>query len=79
MNYTTEPYTEVTAATDPVPFSEKYRNVLRCGVLKELHEGLENFDEAKYWQGEYEAGGEKILQNDKDNISDRGNVVYNGV
>jgi hypothetical protein len=79
MNYTTEPYTEVTASTDPVPFSEHYRNVLRCGVLKELHEGLENFDEAKYWQGEYEAGGEKISQNDKDNIADRGNVAYNGV
>lgn len=79
INYSTEAYTEVTAATDPVPFSDRFRNVLRAGVLKEMHNGLENYAEAAYWEKEYEAGGERIAKNDADNVSDHSSIRYNGI
>ena len=40
INYTTEAYTEVAVGTDPVPFTDKYRNIVRAGILAELYDGL---------------------------------------
>jgi hypothetical protein len=79
LNYTTELTTAVTAATDPVPFSEKYRSMLRAGTLADLYAGLEFFDEANYWKGLYNEGLMKLKANDDDNTSDKGAVVYHGV
>jgi len=79
MNYTTEAFTEVSASTTSVPFSDRYRNILRCGVLAELHDGLENFEESQYWRAMYTSGLSKIKQNDDDNIADDNNVAYNGI
>jgi len=79
INYSTEDSTEITSATTTVPFATKYRNILRAGVLSELHDGLENFQEAQYWRQLYIEGLSKINSNDLDNIRDESNVSYNGV
>lgn len=79
FNYTTEDYTEVDASTDPVPFSDKYRNYLRAGVLAELHDGLENFEEAQYWRQMYIDGLNKIYFNDTTNTMDSVGASYSGV
>jgi hypothetical protein len=79
LNYTTEAFAEVDASTDPVPFTERYRNTLRAGVLAEVYAGLEQFDEATYWRGLYNDGLTKLQANDADNTSDTDGVVYHGV
>jgi len=79
INYTTEDYTEVAAATDPVPFSNRYRNILRAGVLAEVHDGLQEYEESSYWRGMYNNDLGKLVNNDEDNISDNMNVQYSGV
>lgn len=79
LNYTTEDFTEITAATTNVPFSNQYRNILRCGVLAELYDGMENFDEANYWRTMYTAGLLKIKQNDDGNVQDDESVCYRGI
>lgn len=79
INYTTEDYSEVDADTDPVPFSDRYRNILRQGVLMELHDGLENYEESGYWRALYTDGLGKIVGNDEDNIQDNDAVSFSGV
>lgn len=78
FNYTTEAYTEVSASTDPVPFTDNYRNILRCGVLAELYDGLENYQESQYWRDQYLSGLNKIVDNDSYNIADTENIIYSG-
>lgn len=79
FNYTTEDYTEIAADTDPVPFASMYRNVLRSGVLAEIHDGLENFEESAYWRAMYLQGLGKIADNDEDNIRDDDGVQFRGI
>lgn len=79
INYTTEDFAEVTSATDPVPFTDKYRNTLRAGVLAEIFAGLEQYDESNYWREIYNSGLVKLIANDEDNTSDREGVVYHGI
>lgn len=79
LTYTTESFTEVTSATDPVPFTDKnYRNVLRSGVLMELHDGMENYDESQYWMSKFTDGLNKIKNNDYDNTRSNSGAVYHG-
>ena len=78
LNYTTEDYAVIESSTE-VPFTDKYRNIMRCGVHAELHDGLENFEEAGYWRTLYEIGLEKIAKNDDDNIDDNQPCEYSGV
>lgn len=79
LNYTTESFDEVTSTTDPVPFTDKYRYMLRAGVLANLYEGMEQYDEAQYWQSKYNEGLVKLKANDEDNISSKEGVVYHGI
>ena len=79
FNYTTEDYTEITSVTDPVPFTDKYRNYLRAGVLAELYDGMENYEESSYWRNMYLQGLSKIVVNDTENIADSDQVVFHGV
>lgn len=79
INYTTEDYASITAETDPVPFSERYRSILRAGVLSEIFMGLEEFDESNYWRQIYSDGLFKIKTNDDRNTSDIEGVVYHGI
>jgi len=78
INYTTESFAEVTAVTAVVPFTDKYRRILRSGVLYELYLGMEAFDEANYFKNEYAEGMSKIIANDADNTSSKESVVYHG-
>jgi len=80
MNYTTEAYTEVTSVTDPVPFTDEYRNILRAGVLYELYNGLEQYEEANYWEQKYLEGVAKMKNNDENNIGNTSSTIaYSGV
>lgn len=79
INYTTEAFDDIGAATDPVPFTDRYRRTLRAGVLADVFDGLEAFDEAQYWRGLYNEGLLKIQRNDNDNVSaGLTGVVYHG-
>ena len=79
INYSTESSTEIASDTDPVPFTDKYRNIVRAGVLFELHDGMENYEEASYWKAIYMDGLRKIIENDNANISDSDVIAYHGV
>lgn len=79
INYATVDYTEVTSSTDPVPFSEEYRKMLRCGVLAEVYGGLEMFDESIYWSNQYSTELTKLMNQDNNNISGKEGVCYNGI
>ena len=79
INYTTEAYTEVDASTDPVPFTDRYRVMLRAGVLAEVYAGLEFFDEANYWRQFYVDGLVKLKKNQDENIADMQSAAYNGI
>jgi len=79
FNYTTEPTAEVTSATDPVPFTGyNERNTLRAGVLAELYDGMENYEESQYWRGMYMQGLSKIAINDGTNVADNDPIAYGG-
>ena len=79
LNYTTEDFAAIAADTDPVPFTDRYRSMLRAGVLAEVYSGLEFFDEANYWRQMYVDGLVKLKANDDSNINDDGMVVYHGI
>ena len=74
--YTTEAFTRLGSRQRSVSID---RNILRCGVLAELHDGLENFEESQYWRAMYTSGLSKIKQNDDENVADDNNVAYNGI
>jgi hypothetical protein len=79
INYTTEPETAIVTGTTEVDFTDRYRNVVRAGILKELHRGLENFEEADRWELEYEKGMVKINENDEFNTEAVETVQYHGI
>lgn len=78
INYSVEDFTEITSGTADVPFSNKYRNILRAGVLAELHNGIENYDESAFWKGEYLEGLGKISSSDKYDESNDEAIRYSG-
>ncbi len=77
--YTQEAATEVSASTDPVPFTDRYRKTVRYGVIKEMYLLLENYEEAATWSNLYENDLMKIIDNDRQNTSDELTIAYNGV
>lgn len=79
INYTTEDYTEVTASTTNVPFTDNYRNILRDGVMFQIYDLLENYVEADRYRALYLDGLGKLINNDEANIMDNAPVSYNGV
>jgi hypothetical protein len=82
INYTTEDATDVDASTDPVPFTAelRHRNVLRNGVLFELNDGLENFEEASYYKSLFLDGLNDIILQEARNTDSGGlSVRYNGI
>ena len=78
INYSTEDYAAITSSTNPVPFSNKYRVLLRSGVLAEVYAGLEAFDEANYWRQLYVDGLLKLKTVEDNNIADTEGVTYHG-
>jgi hypothetical protein len=81
LNYTTENTSEIASDTAVVPFTAELRdrNILRNGVLFELHDGLENFEEAAYYKQLYLHGLEGLIERERANAAAIGeNVVYHG-
>ena len=80
MNYTTEESSDVTSVTDPVPFTQelRFRNVLRNGVLFELYDGMENYEEAGYYKALWQDGLNDIILMEENNAMDEGSVCYSG-
>lgn len=64
LNYTTDGVEDITSATTSVPFTDKYRKIVRDGVLALMYKMLENFGEAESFQADYELGLGKIQAND---------------
>lgn len=79
INYTTEDYTEVSGSTTSVPFTDRYRSIVRAGVLSEIYSGLEQFDESNYWRSLYVDGLVKIKSTDDMNTADYEHIKYNGI
>ena len=81
INYTTENATEVASGTATVPFTAelRHRNVLRNGVLFELHDGLENFEEAAYYKQLFLDGLNDIVKQEASNRADGVGVSYSGI
>lgn len=80
INYSSEPTAEITSGTTNVPFSDlTWRNILRCGVLMEVHAGMENYQEADVWATKYLTGLARAAQRDYDNNRDSVPVKYNGI
>lgn len=81
INYTTNDTSEISASTTSVPFTTSYieRNILRAGVLAELYEGMENYQEANYWRAKFLDGKATMIDKDETNIMDNEQVIYNGV
>ena len=81
MNYSTSVITSISASTTSVPFTTNYkeRNVLRDGVLAELYNGLENYEESNYWRALYTVGKQAMVQKNDRNIDDSNTVMYRGI
>jgi len=78
-NFTTEAFTDVTSSTTDVPFSGKERNVLRSGVLMELHDGMENYEEGNYWRSKYLSDLNAIAEVDNYNRAENELMQYHGI
>lgn len=69
----------ITAATTSVPFTEKYRETLKLGVLYRLYRDLENFDLATSYKQLYDSSvTEKILFEER-NKAGSSQVTYRGL
>jgi hypothetical protein len=80
LNYTAEDTTVVASDTDPVPFMTNYkeRNVVRDGVLMELYDGLNQFEESNYYRALYERGKVMFEDYEHDNTRSSANIEYSG-
>ena len=67
------------SGTASVPFTDRYRKIVRYGVLKEVYLGMELYDEAGIWSTLYEADLLKIIDNDKINVKGNEPQKYNGI
>ncbi len=79
INYTTDGVADIVAGTTAVPFTDKYRKILRDGVLMLAYKMMENFEESARFEADYERGKEKIRDNDKFNKMESSPMAYNGV
>jgi len=78
INYSTEDLAAITSVTTDVPFSNKYRAILRAGVLADLHSSVENYDEAGFWKNEYLEGLSKVVASEYQDKQDSEPVQYAG-
>lgn len=79
INYTQQDTTEIDANTDPVPFTDEYREIVRYGVLARLYEMQELYQEAQYWGTRFLAGKGVIEDNDMMNTAGNSGISYRGI
>ena len=77
FSYTTEAVEVIVAGTTSVPFSDRYRECLKFGVLMRLFAGLDDDEKAMKWKAHYDAEVQKIENTDRRNTSASGAVQYN--
>lgn len=81
INYSTNDTSAISSSTMSVPFTDSYieRNILRAGVLAELYEGMENYEEAQYWRQKFFDGKEGMVNKDLDNTTNNKTVMYRDI
>ena len=79
INYTQEDATDIVAGTTSVPFTDKYREVVKAGSLMRIFNDLEFYQEATIHERLYEQGIAKIAANDDLNSDALATVRYSGV
>jgi len=79
ISFSSEAATTIIAGTASVPFTDKYRWVLKNLVLADLYAGLGNDEEAAKWQGKANEGISKIIANDEFNTNAPEAVTYRAV
>lgn len=60
FDYTPYGSADITSVTADVPFSDRYREIVRYGALQRLYETMQNYADAQQAQNQYEAGLFKI-------------------
>ncbi len=65
----------VSASTAAVPFTDLYRDVLKNGTLERLWRGLEQFQRADLFRGEFEAGFSEAVHRETVNRGEHAFVV----
>jgi len=79
ISFSTEAATTIASGTASVPFTDKYRWILRNMVLAELYYMMGNDEEGNKWQNKAQGGIEKIIANDEFNIDAPEAVNYQEV
>lgn len=82
LNYTTENTEAIVSGTAVVRFTAelRHRNILRNGVLFELHDGLGNYEEASYYKQLYLHDLQAIIDMEIVNSNATSeNVAYHGI
>jgi len=77
INYTTEAETQIISSTDDVPFTDKYRWVLRSLVLAEMYYNMGNDVEAQKWEQRGEAKLGIMVASEQNNIDYSVNLEFN--
>jgi hypothetical protein len=78
-NYTTEAATAITSATANVPFTDRYRWVVKDNVLARLYLDLDDDEKAQKYLQLGTAGLMKIINNENNNTEAPTFVRYSGV
>lgn len=79
INYTQEDMEDIIAGTADVPFTDKYREVVKAGALKRIYQDLGMYQDSQFQETTYEQGISKIISNDEVNSSANVNIKYSGI
>jgi hypothetical protein len=69
----------IDATTDPVPFSGKYREVLKDGTMRRLFKNLKHWDTAAAFKNDFLEGMNRAMAQERRNRGGAVNVAYNDV
>ena len=78
LSYSTCLTETVDASTDPVPFTAKYREVVKDGTLARLFENLKNHSEADRFRALFNMGMDRAETRERRNRGGAGVVAYSG-
>lgn len=77
--YTTDLAAEITSATTSVPFTSRFREVLRDVALGKLYKLVRDFERAEYYRQMGEAGIRRVFSRERQNVGAPMTVPYQGV
>ncbi len=80
INYTQEDSPTYTSATASIPFTAKFREVVRAGCLQRMFREIGNYPESDIWGAVYIDGVNNIIENDEFNREGSvTSIKYNGI